>query len=73
MNELICPVCGDYLSKTVEWGRGKLNIEIFCEMCGEFDMLITINLSRSEFKKLKKNDKLERKAVIKVLEYGELI
>ena len=72
MDELICPVCGDPLSKAVEWGRGKLNIEIFCETCGEYDMLITINLSRSEFKRLKKNDKLERKAIIKVLEFGEI-
>ena len=73
MEELYCPVCGDYLSKTVEWDEdGYLLVDIFCENCGEFDMTIHIDLKQSEFRRLKEGDKIERKAILKVIEYGEL-
>ena len=35
-------------------------------------MTIHIDLKQSEFRRLKEGDKIERKAILKVIEYGEL-
>ena len=63
MTELYCPVCEDYLSKTIEWDEEDyLLIDIFCENCGEFNMTIHIDLNHSEFEGLKEGDKVEEKS-----------
>ena len=69
---LICPVCNDFLSRIVEWRHDELVVDIFCEMCGEYNMVISIPLGEDEFPFLGEGEELKRIAKIKVVEYGSL-
>lgn len=70
LGKLLCPVCDDFLSKVVEWRDDELIVDIFCEMCGEYNMVISIPLAEDEFPFLVEGEELDRIARIKVVEYG---